>query len=327
MKLIFAGSSEFGVPTLKMLTSQKHPLIAVITQPDNKKGRGLKESVSPVKQEAIKHSLEILQPESINDPLFIRQLENSKVDLIVVAAYGQKLSDDILGLPSKGCINIHPSLLPKYRGAAPVNYAILNGDTQTGITIFKMGSKMDAGLIIKQVVIDIKDNETAAELSSRLAIESAHMLNDLLDDIEREEITPILQDESKVTYAPRLEKADGRINWNKTSRQILNQIRAMYPWPGAYTFFSFRESPIKIDILEAQEISGEQIAKNTSNSLEGFYNQPGGITEINNDGIIISCGQGEYLDIKKLKPAGSKILTAKEFINGYRLKIGDRFGK
>jgi methionyl-tRNA formyltransferase len=325
MRLIFAGSSKFAVPILKMLANQqKHHFIAVITQPDTKKGRGLKESISPVKQEALKHSLVIWQPKSINNPLFIKQLENSKVDLIIVVAYGQKISDDVFKIPPKGCINVHPSLLPKYRGATPVNYAILNGDKQTGITIFKIVNKMDAGDILKQVIVDIKDNETAMELDFRLATESAYILQDLLDDIEKGVVRLIPQDETKATYAPKFRKTDGEINWDKPSQQIVNQIKAMYPWPGVYTFFQSQgKSSIKVDILEAQLYAPcQQTCLTTREGLSS-----GSITEINNDGIIISCGQGERLDIKKLKPAGSRVLTAKEFSNGYRIKIGDRFGK
>jgi methionyl-tRNA formyltransferase len=325
MRLIFAGSSKFAVPVLQMLVNQqKHFLVAVITQPDSKKGRGLKASISPVKQEALKHSLEIWQPESINNPSFIKQLENSKVDLIIVVAYGQKISDDVLRIPPKGCINVHPSLLPKYRGAAPINYAILNGDKQTGITVFKITKKMDAGDVFKQVVVAIKDNETFIELNDRLAAESASILPGLLDDIEKCMITLIQQDETKVTYAPKFKKTDGEIDWNKSSQQIVNQIKAMYPWPGTYTFFQSPEkSFIKVDILEAQiDASCKQICVATKQVLP-----LGSITEINNNGIVISCGQRETLALKKLKPAGSKELTAKEFENGYHIKIGDRFGK
>lgn len=323
MRLIFVGSSKFAVSTLKMLINQqKHSLIAVITQPDTKKGRGLREdAVSPVKQEALKHSVEIWQPESINNPSFIKQLENSKVDLMIVIAYGQKISDDVLKIPSKGCINAHPSLLPKYRGASPVNYAILNGDKKTGITIFKIVNKMDAGDIIKQVVIDIKDDETFIELDSRLSIESACIMQSILDDIEKGLIKLIPQDETKVVYVPKFKKSDGEVNWNKTSQQIINQIRAMYPWPGVYTMFqSYGKSAIKIDILEAQRHNSHEQTCLTKLP-------PGNITEINNNGIIVSCGQGEYLNVKKLKPAGSRVLTAKEFSNGYRIKIGDRLGE
>lgn len=323
MRLIFAGSSKFAVPTLKMLINQqKHSLVAVITQPDTKKGRGLKEdAVSPVKQEALKHSVEIWQPESINNSSFVKQLENSKVDLMIVIAYGQKISDDVLKIPSKGCINAHPSLLPKYRGASPVNYAILNGDKKTGITVFKIANKMDAGDIIKQVVIDIKDDETFVELDFRLSIESACIMQGALDDMENGLIKLIPQDETKVIYAPKFKKSDGEIDWNKTSQQIINQIKAMYPWPGGYTTFqSHGKSAIKIDILEAQRYTLNEQACLTKLP-------PGNITEINNNGIVVSCGQGEYLNIKRLKPAGSKVLMAKEFSNGYRIKIGDRFGK
>jgi methionyl-tRNA formyltransferase len=315
MRLIFIGSSDLGVPTLRMLATQKkHSVIAVITQPDSKKGRGLKESISPVKQESLKYpNLKIYQPENINDELFIRQLKDHAVELIVVVAYGQKLCREILGLPSKCCINIHPSLLPKYRGASPVNYAILNGDKQTGITIIKMTEKMDAGPIIKQVVIDIRDNETAVELNARLSYESARILENILNEIDRGTISFTPQDESKISLAPKLKKSDGEIKWNNSCSKIINQIRAMQPWPGAYTFV--KKPPLKLDILEASHYNA------FTNDIAGK------IVDITNKELIISCGQGEKLSIIKVRPAGSKALNVKEFINGYRLKIGDKLGK
>jgi methionyl-tRNA formyltransferase len=291
----------------------------VITQPDSKKGRGLKETaISPVKEEAIKHKIEIWQPESINEPLFIKQLHDKKSDLIIVVAYGQKLGRDILDLPRYGCINIHPSLLPKYRGSAPVNYAILNGDRQTGVSIIRMVEKMDAGPILKQAVVAIKDDETAAELDERLAIESAGVVQGILDDIEKGSMKPIVQDENKVTFAPKLKKADGEIDWSRPAQEILNRIRAMQPWPEAYTYFNPEgKEPLKVDITQAR--------RNLDGG--GQANKPGSVIGITNNEMIISCGQAERLSIISVKPAGSRVLTAREFINGYRLKIGDRFGK
>ena len=320
MNIIFVGSSAFGVPTLSMLAGQqKHPLIGIITQPDSRKGRGLKETaISPVKEEALKHKIEIWQPESINEPLFVRQLHDQNPDLIVVAAYGQKLGRDILNLPQYGCINIHPSLLPKYRGSAPVIYAILNGDKQTGVSIIRMAEKMDAGPILKQVVVEIKDDETAAELDERLAVESADVVQGILDDMEKGAMRPIAQDETSVTFAPKLKKADGEINWSRPAREILNLIRAMQPWPGAYTYYQPEgKSPVKIDVMQAR----------LNPDGGGQSGNLGSIVGITNNEMIISCEGAERLSIMSVKPAGSRVLTAREFINGYRLKIGDRFGK
>jgi len=331
MNLIFIGSSAFGVPMLRMLAKQqKHPLIGVITQPDSRKGRGLKETaISPVKEEAIKHRIEIWQPESINEQLFIRQLKDKNPDLIIVAAYGQKLGKEILNLPRDGCINIHPSLLPKYRGSAPVNYTILNGDSQTGISIIRMTEKMDAGPILKQAVVEIKDNETASELEYRLAIESVVIIQGVLDDIESKTTSRAVQDETRVTFAPKLKKADGEINWSRPAREILNRIRAMQPWPGVYTYFKAEgKSSVKIDILEMKIYT-----------LSHDVLPAGTIAETNADGIVLACGAAaesrperrgagtERIAIVRLKPAGGRVITAGEFINGYRLKIGGRFGK
>ncbi|MDI6732819.1 MAG: methionyl-tRNA formyltransferase [Planctomycetota bacterium] len=375
MKLIFAGSSEFALPPLKTLATQsEHPLIAVITQPDTRKGRGLTRTGSPVKQFAIKHSLplrrdaapfggeprpagrgegmvlldpfEIWQPKSINELSFINKLKKSGVDLIIVSAYGQKLSKEILELPAKGCINIHPSLLPKYRGSAPVNYAILNGDTKTGITIIKMVEKMDSGHILKQVVVDIKKDENALDLQVRLAKESAEIILEVLREINRGTIQSTEQDETKATYAFKLNKRDGEIDWNKNPLQIVNQIRAMYPWPSTFTFWHRSgKPPLKIDILQARIYN--------LNSTVPFPHTPGSVLNITQKELIIACGaaaespdvtsgggqgasesgrglalsEAKGIIINKLKPAGSRILSASEFVNGYRLKIGDKFGR
>jgi len=320
MNLIFIGSSAFGVPTLRILVGQKrHRLIGVITQPDSRKGRGLKDlAISPVKAEALTHALEVWQPKSINELSFISQLRDKKPDLIIVAAYSQKLGREILNLPAFGCINIHPSLLPKYRGSAPVNYAILNGDKQTGVSIIRMAEKMDAGPILKQVAMDIKDDETAAELDGRLAMESALVMESLLDNIENKDVKDMPQDETGVTFAPKLKKADGEIDWIRPAREIINQIRAMQPWPGAYTYYNPAEKePLKIDILQAH-----------LNINEGGQSyKPGTIAGITNNEMIISCGESQALSIMGVKPAGSRVLTSREFINGYRLRIGDSFGK
>ncbi|MBI5778072.1 MAG: methionyl-tRNA formyltransferase [Planctomycetes bacterium] len=319
MKIIFIGSSAFGVPTLRMLAKQpKHQLMGVITQPDGRKGRGLKEAaISPVKEETLKHRIEIWQPESINEPVFIGQLKNKNPDLIIVAAYGQKLGREILNLPPYGCINIHPSLLPKYRGSAPVNYAILNGDGQTGISIIRMVEKMDAGPVLKQAVVAIKDDETAAELEDRLAIESAGIIQGLLADVENKNAGHTAQDEAKVTFAPKLKKSDGELDWSGPARKILNRIRAMQPWPGAYTYLNQKgKPPLKIDILEAKIYA-----------LSHDVLPVGAIAETNAEGIGIVCAGTELIAITRLKPAGGRALTVREFINGYRLKIGDRFGK
>jgi methionyl-tRNA formyltransferase len=338
MKIVFVGSSEFALPALRTLVHQaKHPLVAVITQPDNKKGRGLKDSVLPVKAEALKYGVPaIWQSESINTPESIAKIRDVNPDLMIVVSYGQKISDAVLNIPAKGCINIHPSLLPKYRGSAPINYALLNGDKQTGITIFKIVNKMDAGPILKQVAVDISDNETAIELSNRLAEKSAEILMLLLDEIDQNSIKLMTQDESLVTLAPKFDKSDGEINWSKSSQQILNQIRAMCPWPGTYTYLSYppesKKEALKVDICRAVIYTND--AKN--NPAPGGHFIPmkgltvsseGEIIEIDGNRIIVACGNNEKLMITKLKPAGGRVLSAKEFINGYRLKIGNKFGR
>jgi len=319
MKLVLAGSSDFAIPSLKILASQqKHPLIGVITQPDSKKGRGLTESMPSVKIEALKYALRIWQPESINTPEFAEEIKNTGVDLIVVASYGQLISDAFLKIPPKGCINIHPSLLPKYRGSSPINHTILNGDKQTGITIFKIVKKMDAGPIIKQLSVDIKDNETAVTLGAKLAELSSLMLPELFDGIEKGTIKLTPQDESKVTFAPKFSKKDGEIDWGKSSREIGNQIKALQPWPGVYTYFQpIGKSSLKLEICEAAEYINEK----------EYESAAGTLVEIKDGILIFLCRDNSKLMITKLKPAGGRTLTSREFISGYRIKIGDKLGK
>ncbi|MBI4713566.1 MAG: methionyl-tRNA formyltransferase, partial [Planctomycetes bacterium] len=250
MKILFAGSSEFAVPALRAIIADKaarpnvpmlhrggqaanpdnrdksNQLLGVITQPDSRKGRGLQETISPVKAEALKQGVKVYQPASINDADFIKVLQGLKPEIMVVAAYGQKLSNAVLSLPPKGCINIHPSILPKYRGAAPINYALWNGDNQTGVTVFQITSKMDAGPILSCCRTDIGADENAVELGNRLAELGAGLLAETLVRIRDNKID--LQEQSgPATCAPKLAKNDGKIIWTQAAQKIYWQYKAM----------------------------------------------------------------------------------------------------
>lgn len=322
MKIIFIGSSSFAVPALEMLASQdRHQLLGVITQPDGRKGRGLKDvAVSPVKEAAAGNNLRIWQPVSVNDPPFIGVLKAKNPDLIIVAAFGQKLGRHILELARHGCINIHPSLLPEYRGAAPVNHALINGDTRTGLSIIRMTEKMDAGPVLKQIEVAIRVDEDAVELKGRLSESSAGLLMEVLGQIERGGPPESVQDESRVTFARKLMKTDGKIEWNKSARVIFNLIRGVQPWPGAYAYLQRAgQKPLRVDILKA--------GPGGSRPEPDVKMPPGAIVSLSGSGISVACGQGETLSIMTVKPSGGRILSVQEFINGYRLKKGDCFGK
>lgn len=310
MRVVFAGSSEVAVPGLRAIVAGHHKLVAVVTQPDRPKGRGLKASETPVKAEALKHNLAVLQPESINSPDFINVLAGLKPDIIAVIAYGQKLSGAVLALPPKGCVNMHPSLLPRYRGAAPVNHALRNGDTETGVTIFRLTGQMDAGPIISQARVKINADWTAVELGRELAEAGARALASALDEIESGKATPRPQDDAQATPAPKLKKLDGLIDWPATAPAIYNQFRAMQPWPGVFTAFK-----------------GAQIAVTGMKLLvnAGSTGQAGVIAGISNQGITVQAGTGAVL-VTQVKPAGKREISALEFVNGYRIKKGDRLG-
>ncbi|MEK7450206.1 MAG: methionyl-tRNA formyltransferase, partial [Planctomycetota bacterium] len=273
MKIIFAGTASFAVPSLKNLIGQsQHRIIEVITQPDRPQGRGLRETQSPVKKLALEHQsfgkasvdsaeplrtarlaepLKIAQPESINQSEVVQKISEVRPDIMVVAAYGQKIGAALRAIPRYGCVNIHASLLPRYRGAAPVAYAILNGEKETGVTIFKIVEEMDAGPIMAQDSLMIKEKETAGNLTGRLAQLGADLLLKTLVTIETGRFNLTEQDQSQVTYAPKLKKTDGQIDWHKTAPAINNLIRAMQPWPGGYTFWeSEKRGLVKINILD-----------------------------------------------------------------------------
>lgn len=318
MRIIFAGTSDFAVPILeRLIETREQEIKMVITQPDRRRGRGLKEVPSPVKELSLKYRLPLAQPVSINDPAFQPVLEKMAPDLAVVAAYGQKLSARILSLPRFGWINIHPSLLPRYRGAAPVNYALWHGDTQTGVTIFRMTEQMDAGPIISQRAVPINEEETAVELGHKLALVGRELLIETLQQFEDNKVSFKAQDESAVTYAPRLKKENGLINWTDSAERIRNQVRAMQPWPGAYTFYkSPKQGNLKIAIMRVETSEPAETSEKPT---------AGTVIDLSVAGIVVTTGAGR-LTLKELKPAGKRPMTAQAFINGYRIKKGDRFG-
>ncbi|MBU4602965.1 methionyl-tRNA formyltransferase, partial [bacterium] len=280
------------------------------------KGRGRKILPTPIKKIALDKGLEVFQPENINNEESIKRMEEFNPDIVLVVAYGQILSSHILNIPKIGCINIHGSLLPKYRGAAPINRAIINGEKETGITFMFMKEKVDAGEIIFQEKIDILPDETCGELYYRLSDLSARTLPKLLEKIKSGKIERISQDNELATFARKMNKEDGEIDWSDKGEKVYNLIRGTIPFPGAYTYYQGR----KLKITRARFLDDYQDEADTGSS------KPGMVVKTEKDSILISTGDKGMIKILRLIPAGSKELTAKQFVNGYKIKVGEVLG-
>jgi len=310
MKVVFMGTPDFAVPSLKALIESGYIVEAVVTQPDKPKGRGYKISYPPVKEVAISNNIPVLQPEKIkNNYEFYNELKNYNPDVIVVVAYGKILPKEILELPRFGCINVHASLLPKYRGAAPINWAIINGEKQTGITIMYMEEKLDAGDIILQELVGIEEDDTAGILHDKLAFLGSKLLVKALGLMESGKAMRIPQKEEEATYAPMIDREITEIKWVKSSKEIVNLIRGLNPFPGAHTYY--KDELIKI--WRAASVDNAD------------YGKPGEIVELGRDYILVSCGKGG-LKILELQREGKKKLSAGEFLRGISIKVGDFFG-
>lgn len=287
-------------------------VIAVVTQPDRPKGRDLKLSGSPVKELALKLNLTVVQPRKAREEIFIGQLRELQPDLIVVAAYGQILPESILNLPRSGCLNVHTSLLPKYRGAAPIQWAILDDEPRTGVTIMKMAAGLDTGDILTQRETPITDKDNAETLHDRLAIIGAELLVETIPQFVSGRINPRAQIEAGASYARKISKEDGLIDWSRPARQIWNRIRAFTPWPGTYTFHS---SGGRKRLLKIHEAAVETTLSGTA----------GKILCADKTGIVVGCGE-QGLRILSLQLEGGKKLQATEFLSGHLLSAGDQVG-
>ncbi|RJQ52363.1 MAG: methionyl-tRNA formyltransferase [Nitrospiraceae bacterium] len=305
MNIVFFGTPEFAVPPLGTLLNSEHKVLAVITQPDRPGGRGRHVSACPVKVEAGKAGLKIFQPLKVRDAGFIAELKRIAPDAIVVAAYGQILPSAIIRLPELGCINIHASLLPKYRGAAPINWAIINGEKKTGITTMLMDEGMDTGAVLLQEETEIAPDDTAGALSHRLSETGASLLIRTLEGIENGSVRPVPQSDG-ATYAPLLKKTDGFIQWGKSASDVSNLIRGMNPWPGAYGFLEGE----RVNILKAEPVEGN--------------GEPGIIYRVSKEELAAGTGKG-LLSVLEIQPAGKPVMTIRAFLQGRRIKEGMRF--
>lgn len=284
---------------------------AVVTQPDRPQGRELKPRPSAVKELAARLELPVLQPEKARDPAFHEELRSRQPDLIVVAAYGQILPPALLALPRFGCVNVHASLLPKYRGAAPIQWALLNGDPQTGVTIMQMNVGLDTGPILSTATTPITPEDNAQTLHDRLAVLGADLLVRTLPDYVAGAITPRPQPAEGASYARKLTKEDGRLDWQRPAVALWNQVRALTPWPGTFTFLPAEPRPLLLKIWEAQPETGTGGA-------------PGEILHADKTGLLVACGQGA-LRLLALQLEGGRRLAVREFLAGHALRPGQRF--
>ncbi|MCM8795572.1 MAG: methionyl-tRNA formyltransferase [Candidatus Omnitrophica bacterium] len=313
MNLIFLGSAKFAVPSLKSLLKSGYKISCVVTQPDRRKGRHLKIKETLVKLVAQEAGLKIYQPEDINTLEAIRFLRSQNPDLFVVVSYGQILSGEILSIPKIFAINAHASILPKYRGAAPINWVLINGETTTGISIIKMIKKVDAGPIIKQKIIKISETDTFISLEEKLAELAAELLVESIKCIENNNYELIPQDEARVSFAPKLKKEDGLIPWDKSAREISNLIRGVWGWPGAFTYWQGK----LLKIYRARSISGSVVQR---------IRKPGEIIEVSREGITVATAEG-CLIIEELQIEGKRRMTTEEFIAGHKINTAEIFGK
>ena len=314
MRLIFMGTPAFAVTSLARLVADGHIVEAAFTQPDKPAGRGNKLLQPPVKLFAVERGITVFQPARIKTNEEVRATFAAIApDACIVAAYGKILPDWMLSIPRLGCINVHASLLPKYRGAAPVNWAIANGERETGVTIMQMDAGLDTGAMLARRAVEIVDDETAAELSSRLAELGAGLLSETLRRLEAGEIRPVPQNNTEATYAPMLKREDGLIDWTQTASQIANRIRAFQPWPGCHTTLGHH----RLIIWRARA--------STENQTTGQPAvQPATIVGVDKTGVTVACGGVSALHVEEIQIEGKRRLPARDVVNGLRLTMGAR---
>jgi methionyl-tRNA formyltransferase len=311
VRVIFFGTPHFAVPSLSALLDSGEEVVSVVTQPDRVKGRGHALSQPPVKEYAISKGIPVLQPSSVRTPSFLDELTGLSPDVIAVVAYGKIIPPSILQLPRLGCVNVHASLLPKYRGAAPVQWAIISGDAKTGVTTMLMDEGLDTGDVLLMEETEITDEDTAHTLGLRLSEMGAALLMRTLRGLKNGSVKPVPQS-GEPSYAPPLKKEDGRIDWSLPARKIFNLIRGTYPWPGAYSYLGDE----RVNVIKAG------MAASGADGTEGGV--PGRIAMISEDSVNVCTGEGR-LALLEVKPEGKKIMPAAAYSRGRRLKEGASF--
>lgn len=316
MHILFMGTPYYSVQFVKKIM-ERDEVVAIVTRGDRPSKRGHHLEYSELKKFGLEKNLAVFQPERITDKDFIRSIKGLNADLIVVVAFGKVLPREILNIPRKGCVNVHFSLLPKYRGPSPIEWALLNGDFYTGVSSILMEEEVDAGDIILQEKVSIDEEDNYLSLLARLTEVGVRILEKTLNLIRKGEVSPYPQDSRGVSYAPFLKKSHGEINWNDSSQKIFNRIRALNPWPGTYIKVSSKQ----IKILEAK------VVPMGSNTERGNFPKPGDIVEIRRpEGFVVACGEGALL-VKLVQPESKSIQKAYDYLQGARLRVGDIWGE
>jgi len=321
MRLVMMGTGTFAEPTFAALLAGPHAVAGLVTQPDRVIGQergSTRQTGRSLKDIAVEHNIPVFQPESINTPEGVAGLKEFAPDLLVVAAYGQILSKDVLTVPPRGGINVHASLLPKYRGAAPVAWAIYHGEQRTGVTIIRMSVALDAGDILAQEAVDIGPEETAGELESRLAQLGSKLAAKVVEQMAQGNPVGSKQDKSQVSKAPKLTKEHGLIDWNRPAPDMVNHIRAMQPWPTAYTFWHRQgQPPLRLILLKAAALADANMPAMPPGQL---------IMQADSARLFVAAAPGSQVEILELQPAGKRRMTAVEFLRGRKAQPGDSFG-
>ena len=325
MRVVFMGTPAFAVPSLEALDNSDHEVVGVVTQPDRPKGRGQAVVSCPVKELALSKGLPVSQPEKVKNPDFLQQLVDWKPDVIAVTAFGRFLPKAILDLPPMGCVNVHGSLLPAYRGAAPIQWALIHGDPETGITTMLMDEGMDTGDVLLQQTIPIEPEDTALELGARLAQAGGALLVETLTRLAERSVVPRAQDHARATVAPLLTKEDGVIDWTQSATEIANRIRGLSPWPGSYTFHHACPEHGGAEQRKHRLIirKGRVDAQGGPGGSDG--QQPGTILAVGPKSFWVQTGAGT-LEVLEVQPANKKRMSVEQFLQGYALRARETLG-
>lgn len=308
MKIVFMGTPQAAVPSLERILTDGHEVVAVYTQPDRPAGRGNKLTAPPVKEIALKHNLQVFQPTKIKTPEALELFKSHKADIAVVVAYGRILPLSFLEAFPKGAVNVHFSLLPKYRGAAPVNWAIVNGEENTGVTTMKMDVGLDTGDILLVSETAIGENENAVELMQRLSFSGAELLSETLEKFD--ELTPKPQNHDEATFAPIMKKEDGKIDWNLSAKEIANRVRGFQPFPTSFSFYNGNK--LTVWNAEVSDFERDEAPNGSILHAKGF--------------LLVACGENSVLKINELQLQGKNRMQTRDFLNGVKLQIGEQLG-
>ncbi len=309
LRIVYFGTPAFAVPPLEALLSSPHQVVAVVSQPDRPRGRGHHLHATPTREVADAHGVPVLQPTRIRDEAFLEAIRDLRPDLGVVAAFGRILPDALLAIPRLGMINVHASLLPRYRGAAPVQRAVLAGDEETGVTIMQVVSELDAGPMLAIGTVPIPPEATSGDVEAALAAAGAPLLMQVVDRLSHGGVEAVAQDPAGVTYAPKITKDEGALDWSASAKIIHDKVRGLQPWPLASTMMAGRRYVIRKTVVDSEKTNAE----------------PGTIVRAHGDVLAVAAGDGSIVRLLELQPEGRRSVTAREFLAGHRLVPGDRF--